>query len=100
MSSYGKLIKNSFIFTIANLGSKLLSFFLVPFYTFVLSTEELGVADALVNTVTLILPIISLYIQDAVMRFIMDKENDSGEIIAVAIRLFFLNFHPNKLVLK
>ncbi len=92
MDSYKKLIKNSFIFTVANISSKLLSFFLVPYYTYVLSTDELGVADALVNTVSLILPIVSLYIQDAVLRYIMEKQEKSNDIVSVALKLFFINY--------
>ena len=43
------LAKNTAIFAIGNVASRLISFFLVPLYTNILTTAEYGVVD-LVNT--------------------------------------------------
>lgn len=45
------LIKNTLIFTLGNLGSKLISFFLIPLYTNALTTTQYGTVD-LVTTVS------------------------------------------------
>ena len=37
------LAKNTLIFAIGNFSTKLIAFILVPFYTYVLTTEEYGV---------------------------------------------------------
>lgn len=45
MNKYKKLLSNSLIFTLGNLGSKLLVFILVPLYTYALTPKEYGFAD-------------------------------------------------------
>ena len=44
------LMKNTIIFTLGNFGSKLISFFLIPLYTNVLTTTEYGVVDLCCNS--------------------------------------------------
>ena len=68
------LIKNTGILTISNFSSKILVFLLVPLYTSVLSTAEYGTYDLAISTVTLLYPILTVNIVDAVMRFAMDKK--------------------------
>ena len=38
-----ELLSNTLLFTVANLGSKLMVFLMVPLYTAVLSTDEYGI---------------------------------------------------------
>lgn len=64
-----KMVKNVFLFFVASFGTKFLSFFLVPFYTSLLTTEEYGTADLLNTIVSLILPVLMLDISDAIMYF-------------------------------
>jgi len=80
-----KLVKNIIFFTIGNFASKLLSFLLVPFYTAVLSTAEYGVADMLTTTVNLVLPVFSLLIYEAVLRFALDKDSDKKSVFSVGL---------------
>ena len=68
------LLKNMGILTLSNFASKILVFLLVPIYTSILSTEEYGSYDLAVSTATLLFPILTLNIVDAVMRFSMDKD--------------------------
>lgn len=68
-----KLAKNIVIFAIGSFSSKLLQFLLIPFYTRVLSNSEYGTIDILQNIATLLIPIISLTISEAVFRYAMDK---------------------------
>lgn len=82
MNQYKKLLNNSFIFAIGNLGSKLITFFLLPLYTMKLSKSEFGITDLAQTTIQLILPIITLSIYDAVLRFCMDKEEDNTAILS------------------
>lgn len=51
---YSKLLKNSLVFFIGNLGSKIISFVIVPFYTYVLTAEEYGSADLITTTVNML----------------------------------------------
>lgn len=83
---YKYLLKNTGILTISNFASKVLVFLLVPLYTSVLSTAEMGIYDLIVSTVSLLYPVLTLNVVDGVMRFAMDKAYDKGQVALVGIR--------------
>ncbi|SFV41704.1 lipopolysaccharide biosynthesis protein [Ligilactobacillus acidipiscis] len=85
MNKIKHLIGNSMVFAVGNLGSKLISILLVPLYTYVLSKQQYGTVDLITNTVSLLLPIISLDAYDAVLRFVMDKSTDNRKVYTNAI---------------
>lgn len=85
MDRYKKLFNNSIAFAIGNLGSKLITFFLLPLYTYKLTTSDYGVTDLVQTTVSLLLPIISVSIYDAVLRFSMDKNTDSKQVFTIGL---------------
>lgn len=81
MDNKGKsLLKNVGILTISNFASKILVFLLVPLYTSVLTTNEYGTYDLVVTTISLLFPILTLNIVDALMRFMLDKNYDKNQI--------------------
>lgn len=82
MNRYKNLWGNTVIFAVGNLGSKLISFLLVPFYTFVLTKQEFGTVDLITTTMNMLLPIITLSIFDAVFRFALDRNMDEHEILS------------------
>ena len=84
------LLKNMGILTLSNFASKILVFLLVPIYTSILSTEEYGSYDLAVSTATLLFPILTLNIVDAVMRFSMDKDYSKEKIACVGMK--FVSF--------
>ncbi|MDT3324231.1 MAG: lipopolysaccharide biosynthesis protein [Bacillota bacterium] len=73
MNKYKKLLSNSLVFTIGNLGSKLLVFLLVPLYTYAMTPQEYGMADLYQTTASLLLPLITMNVFDATLRFAMEK---------------------------
>lgn len=85
---FKKLSLNTILFTISGFGSKIISFLLVPLYTYMLSTEEYGNLDLMSTTAQLMIPILTLNIQDAVLRFALDKECDNKKVINVALKIF------------
>ena len=95
MNSRSKyLVKNVGILTISNFASKILVFLLVPLYTSVLSTEEVGIYDLAVSTVQLLFPILTLNIVDALMRFLMDKSKSKDEVATIGIRYVIISILP------
>lgn len=81
-------MKNTAIFAVGSIATKLISFFLVPLYTNVLSAEQYGTAD-LVHTICMVLaPVVVLNIGESVMRFALDKDADHDEIMTIALVLF------------
>lgn len=89
-NKYKRLMKNSAVFMIANFGSKLLSFILVPFYTHVLSTGEYGTVDALIATVSLFSPIATFGIGDVIVMYLSKKEYAAKKIFMNATVLIIL----------
>lgn len=79
MSRYKKLGNNMLWMFISNFGSKLLNFFLIPMYTNNLSTEEYGNADIIFTTIPLLIPIFTLSIGEAILRFALDRKEKELE---------------------
>lgn len=76
-SKYKVLASNTIIFAIGNILVKLISFFLMPLYTSVLTTEQYGVAELLNNSIEIVIPIATLCIVEALYRFSIDDEDHS-----------------------
>ena len=76
---YKRLLKNILMLLTGNFVARVLSFFMVPFYTSILTTADYGTADLISNIVFLVLPVFTLLMEEAVMRFSLDKGNDSRE---------------------
>lgn len=76
MNKYKKLLNNSFIFTIGSFGSNIISFLMVPLYTHLLSTSEYGVVDLMNTTVSLLIPIFTLELGQAALRFSVETKNE------------------------
>lgn len=83
--------KNIGLLTLSNFASKILVFLLVPVYTSVLSAEEYGMYDLVVTTVSLLYPILTLNIVDAVMRFSMDKDCRKEEVASIGVKYVFVS---------
>ncbi|WP_226681941.1 lipopolysaccharide biosynthesis protein [Sutcliffiella horikoshii] len=81
------LLSNTLIFAIGNLGSKLINFLMVPLYTFVLTQSEYGTVDIIMTTGVLITPLLMLNMQEAVIRYALDKNSDHRMIFSIAFKL-------------
>lgn len=79
-SKYKRLIGDTVVFAIGNLGSKIILFFMVPLYTNCLSTAEYGTSDLVFTIAQLIVPFVSLVIFDAVLRFGLAKNADKQTV--------------------
>jgi O-antigen/teichoic acid export membrane protein len=85
MSKYKKLAKNIALLTVGSFASKLLSFFFIPFYTIMLTTEDYGTADLIVTTVFLCMPVFTLSIREAMLRFALEEESDKKNIFMLGV---------------
>lgn len=88
---YKYLIKNTGILTISSFSSRILVFLLVPLYTSVLSTAEYGAYDLSITTIQLLLPVFTVNIYDAVMRFYMDSHYSKKKITAVGTKYVIIS---------
>lgn len=88
------LLKNTGILAIGNFSSKILVFLLVPLYTAVLTAEEYGSYDIIYSTVSLLIPIFSLNISDALLRFPMDEGADLPRIARTGLLVTLISGLP------
>lgn len=81
------ILKNSLIFTIGNLGSKVLSYVMLIFYTFFISSAELGYYDIVLTTISLLMPIVMISFDEGIYRWLIDaKSEDKKTILATCIK--------------
>lgn len=71
-----KLAKNTIMVAIGKICTQFISFFLLPLYTAMLSTEDYGIVDLLNTYVTLLIPIFFLQTDQAAFRFLIDVRED------------------------
>lgn len=82
MDKYKKLLSNTIVFAIGTFGSKLLSFIMVGFYTAVFSGSpgSFSTADLVAQTANFLIPLASLSIAEAVIRFGLDSGSNRTAI--------------------
>lgn len=81
------LAKNTALFALNSIGTRLITFLLVPLYTNAFVTSEYGGVDLVTAIATILVPIITLNIGEAVMRFSLDENADKDKILNIG--LFF-----------
>ena len=73
------LFKNTIIITIGKVSTQLITFLLLPLYTRILSTSEYGVVDLLNTLILLLLPIVTLQMEQALFRELIEVRNNNKE---------------------
>lgn len=86
-----KLIKNTSIFAISNIVSKIISFLFIPLYTYVLTTIEYGTYDLVITSVSILLPIFSLNIESSIIIFCLENKYIKSSIISIGIKYILIS---------
>lgn len=95
-----RLAQGTIIYAIGSFGSKILSFIIVPLYTYYILPEDMGVYDILQTTVSLLTPLITLQISDAAFVWMIQaKEDEESCISAVYKYMLFMSFVAAILIL-
>lgn len=87
-----KLIKNTIIIAIGNFLPRLASFIVLPILTGYLTQEEYGTYDLITVLVSLLLPAVTLQIQTAAFRFLIDVRGDLKEEKRIVTNIFAFTF--------
>ena len=82
-SSYKKLFSNTIVFAIGSFSSKILVLLLIKVYTSYLTTGELGVTDVLTQIANWIIPLATMTITEAIIRFGLDKAYDKKKVFTI-----------------
>lgn len=92
MDKYKKLASNTIIFAIGTFSSKVLSFLLMPFVTRMMGTGDYGAADLVQQTVNVLIPIVTLQVNSAALRFALDKAKNKADVFTVGVRVTLTGF--------
>ncbi len=88
------LLNNTLIYTLGNFGSKILTFALLPLYSFYLNKTEFGNYDLIITTITLAVPIVGFQFSDAIFRWLINHEkekNDKSAIITNGLYILIIS---------
>ena len=87
---YRNLIKDTIIFGIGSLGSKLILFIMVPLYTNYMTEDEYGIAELVFTVAQLLCPFLSVVIFDAVVRFGLSKNEKKENVLLIGLIIAML----------
>lgn len=96
---YKYLSKNILLFAISSIGTKMITFLLIPLYTNYLTTKDYGIIDLIGSITNIAIPVFSLSLESAVLRFCLDEKYADSNIFgssiyiwgrAVILNLFFI----------
>jgi O-antigen/teichoic acid export membrane protein len=80
MNKSAQLAKNTIIIAIGKIATQLIPFFLLPVYTAFLSPGEYGTIDLILTYISLCIPVMTLQLEMATFRFVVDARNDHKKI--------------------
>ena len=90
---YTTLVSNTLLFAISNFSSKLLSFFIRPYLSYALdSPDVMGVSSLLQQATNLLIPVVSLGVAYAVIRFGLDKGVEKASVFINGALSIFSGF--------
>lgn len=85
MSKNKMLLRNTLIYFIGVVLSKMMVFLLLPMYTTKLSTYEFGYIDLVTTIISILVPILTICIFDSLYRFIIESNNNINEYITIGV---------------
>ncbi|MGV9002304.1 MAG: lipopolysaccharide biosynthesis protein [Candidatus Saccharimonadaceae bacterium] len=77
------LVKNTFIIALGKMSMQAVSLLLLPLYTIYLSPAEYGTVDLILTYVVLFAPLVTLQIEMAAFRFMVDRRGNRQEMAQV-----------------
>ena len=81
------LLKNTSILGISSIATKLITFILIPLYTYCLNKSEYGIVDMLFTIGSVLIPLFTLNIAESIYRFSMDKNADNDKIVSISFTI-------------
>lgn len=83
-------VKNTIILFIGKFATQFMSLLLLPLYTHYLLTNDYGTVDLLQTYISLFIPVLTLRIDSAVFRFLIDKREKNDEIRKIISNIFLI----------
>ncbi len=92
MDKYKRLVSNTLLFAISTFSSKILSFFLTAYRTRVMGAADYGGMDAIVTIGNFFIPLVSLGIANAIIRFGLEKGVNKRQLYTNGLLSIFAGF--------
>ena len=90
-----KFVRDLGIYAVGNLGSKLITFLLVPLYTYFVAPADFGYYDLCLSVMFVLSPIVSFQRIDGSFRFLIDTSDDDAErrkaVVTFSYKTLILN---------
>ena len=90
MDKKKQLAKNTIIIFMGRVCTQFISYFLLPFYTSYLLTNEYGLVDLIQTYVTLLVPIITLELEMSIFRYLIDSRENEQDTRNLMSNNFFV----------
>lgn len=85
MNQYKRLTVNTVILMIGTLGSRIITFFMLPFYTNILSTAEYGTIDLLLQISNFLVPVCTAGVTVGIIRFGLDSQYNKKDVFTTGL---------------
>lgn len=92
MSKKGDLVKNTLIIAIGKAATQMSAFLLLPLYTYFLSPGEYGLADLVITYLIIAVPALTLQLELAAFRFLIDARDKPSEKTKVISNILYMVF--------
>lgn len=90
---YAKLASNTVLFAISSFSSKLLTFIVQPLLTHVMKeTSVVGVSKLASQCANLLIPLVSLGMSNAIIRFGLDRRNDKRQVFTNGLLTILMGY--------
>ena len=88
-----RFLKAIGLYAIGNLGSKLITFLMVPLYTYYVNASDYGFYDICLTLIFFAIPFMTLQMRDGAFRFLVDADDDKRRsiVITFAYRVMFVS---------
>jgi len=83
MNRKKELAKNTLIISLGKFSTQLIAFILLPIYTLYLTPADYGLVDLIITYVALLIPVVTIQMEMAAFRFLIDARENEAQKKAV-----------------
>ena len=80
-----RFLKAIGLYAIGNLGSRLLTFLMVPLYTYFIAPDQMGFYDVSLTLIIALIPIFTLQMRDGAYRFLINETDNDNKTRIVSV---------------
>ena len=92
-SRSAQFLRNIGIYAVGSIGTRFITFLLVPISSFFIAPADFGYYDLCFNTVLFLLPLLSCGLREGSLRFLIEAktEEEKGKIVTMTVTTLLIN---------